>query len=181
MNTSFPRFIFPKTYFFRINGQDFYKVKWSGWPEIAWSWVHIGDMEALEKINDFRSALISNLPINQLPKQIPKQKRYTIPTQYKLTIKTNYKKQKDELKLQLVKHQNRVRKIDPTVLVENEEDLIDFPPEKVYKFIKSTAYKLPPEDMEQVKGKRLKTRNYNDVLLRGLGPLYKIWLPKLFM
>ena len=137
---------------FRTNGQDFYKVKWSGWPEIAWQWVHISNIDALEKILDFRSAMISQIPTHHLPRQIPKQKKYNISNEYKSKIKTNYKKQKDELKIKLVEHQNRLRKIDPTVLVENEEDLVDFPPEKVYKFIKSTTYKLPEEDMVNVRG-----------------------------
>jgi len=110
-------------------------------------------MDALEKIQDFRSAMISIIPPKHLPRQIPKQKNYNIPKEFKSKIETNYKKQKDELRLKLVEHQNRLRKIDPTVLVENEEDLVDFPPEEVYKFIKSTIYKLPEEDMVKVKGK----------------------------
>ena len=115
-------------------------------------------MDALGKINEFRAAMIEHIPLHELPKQIPKQKRYRIPSEYKPKIKTHYKKQKDALKLRLVENQTRLRKIDPTVLVENEEDLVDFPPEKVYKFIKSTDYKLAPDDLQKVKGKRVQNK-----------------------
>merc|ERR1712235_81928 len=30
----------------RLRGHDFYKIKWAGWPEQAWTWGHTKDIEA---------------------------------------------------------------------------------------------------------------------------------------
>ena len=47
-------------------------------------------------------------------------------------------------------HQTRVRHIDPTVLIENEEDLGDFPPEQTYTFIKETSYDVLSEKEQKI-------------------------------
>lgn len=47
-------------------------------------------------------------------------------------------------------HQTRVRHIDPTVLIENEEDLGDFPPEQTYTFIKETSYDILSEKEQKI-------------------------------
>ena len=79
----------------RKNGHDYYKVKWSGWPEEAWTWCHIGDIDALNKIQDFRDAMASNLPIECMPRF--RKKNYRIPDEFREKILSKYKKEKGEV------------------------------------------------------------------------------------
>lgn len=94
--------------------------------------------------------MIAVLPVQELPRQIGHQRKYIIPAQYIPLIQTEYKKEKDKLRNKLLVHQERLRKIDPTVLLENEEDLSDFPSAEKYNFIKTTTYALPDEEREEI-------------------------------
>lgn len=96
--------------------------------------------------------MIAVLPVQELPRQIGHQRKYIIPAQYIPLIQTEYKKEKDKLRNKLLVHQERLRKIDPTVLLENEEDLSDFPSAEKYNFIKTTTYALPDEEREEILG-----------------------------
>ena len=79
----------------RKTGHDYYKVKWSGWPEEAWTWCHIGDIDALNKIQDFRDAMARNLPIECMPRF--RKKNYRIPDEFREKILSKYKKEKGEV------------------------------------------------------------------------------------
>ena len=128
-------------------------MKWSAWPETAWQWVHICDMDAMEKVSEFRRAMLKVIPFQDQPKRVAKQKNYSIKEEYKLKIITEYKQQKDVLRKQLLKDQDRVRKIDPLVLIENEEDLAPFPTQQKYQFLKDTVITLPDQEKNTIHGK----------------------------
>ena len=44
-------------------------------------------------------------------------------------------------RMKLDARQAQLRDLDPTVLIENEEDLVDFPPPNTYTFTKDPIYK----------------------------------------
>ena len=76
----------------RKNGNDYYKVKWSAWPEEAWTWCHIGDIDAFLKIQDFRDAMARSLPAHLMPKY--RQRNFKIPEKFRKNIVSKYKKEK---------------------------------------------------------------------------------------
>ena len=61
-------FIFLKIKFsLRVNGRDFYKVKWAGWPVESWTWVAAINCEH-QPIDEFRRQLERTLPRSKWPK-----------------------------------------------------------------------------------------------------------------
>ena len=129
----------------RLRGHDFYKIKWAGWPEQAWTWGHTKDIEAGDTLCSFREKLISVIPPHLWPKR--NQLNYQVPEQYQNQMLPDYAIKKKELRyamnqdvfsiifviilhmytmrfrMKLDTRQAQLRDLDPTVLIENEEDL----------------------------------------------------------
>jgi len=106
----------------RVNGHDYYKVKWAGWPKESWKWVHALHIEH-EPVDRFRRCMQERLPFSKWPKH--HDKNYKVPLG--VEIKTPYEIDKDRLRAQLDQVQAHLREKDKTVLVENEEDQGRFP------------------------------------------------------
>ena len=148
----------------RLRGHDFYKIKWAGWPEQAWTWGHTKDIEAGDTLGSFRQKLLSVIPPHLWPKR--KQLNYKVPEEYQNQMLPDYAIKKKELRLIIIVYyviitecdrlytvlirnfrhkldtrQAQLRELDPTVLIENEEDLVDFPSPSTYTFTKDPIYK----------------------------------------
>merc|ERR1712179_242303 len=106
----------------RVNGHDFYKVKWAGWPKESWKWIHAFHIEH-EPVDRFRQCMQRQLPFSQWPQS--RKKNYKLPPN--VEIKTPYERDKDKLRAELDLVQAHLREKDKTVLVENEEDRGSFP------------------------------------------------------
>ena len=80
----------------RVRGHDFYKIKWAGWPEQAWTWAHTKDIEAGDTLCSFRRKLMSTIPIEQCPKR--HQMNYKVPSEYEDKMLPDYALKKGELR-----------------------------------------------------------------------------------
>ena len=81
----------------RLRGHDFYKIKWAGWPEQAWTWGHTKDIEAGDTLCSFRQKLLSVIPRHLWPKR--NQLNYQVPEQYQNQMLPDYAIKKKELRL----------------------------------------------------------------------------------
>lgn len=124
--------------FMRYLRQDYYLIKWGGWPEQSATWVKLSDLEFTEKIGEFFEAMVEVLPKNKLPKC--RDYRYKIQEEYLPLIKTQYQKDKSENFERIKSVQSFLQQWDPNVLLENEYDLAKFPSAEEFEFIKESVF-----------------------------------------
>ena len=106
-----------------------------GWPREAATWSHALDIEdAGSLLSEFRRALLKSLPHEEWVKLTWPD--YSVPVQYE--VKTKYEKRKEIQRYDLDQLEEKIRRKEKSIIVENEVDC--GPPPKKFKFILDMAY-----------------------------------------